>query len=139
MDFKGPDKFGLGEEVDFSVSWETADPFLHAKSSMYEKILRNHDMHNDYPYDAILNQIIAGGLIRHAHKLDSLVEIRYGWEPLDNENIVLHSCIGYVMHPLIFINGNKPGFLMEMEEDGQVEPVICSYEYSKVFWLAPIR
>lgn len=139
MNFQGPDKFGLGQEIDFAESWETAEPFLHAKTAMFERILNNGDMRNDYPYDAILNQIIASGLVKLAHKDDALIELRYGWEPLDDENIILHSCVGWVMHPLIHINGNQPGFLMEMEEDGQDEPIICSFEYSKVFWLGPVR
>lgn len=139
MDFKGPEKHGLGNGIDYDAAWESAEPFLYVKTVLFQKVLDDGDLHEDYPYDAIMNHIVTGGLIKHAHKVDEMVQIRYGWEALDQDNIVLHSCIGYVMHPLVYVNGSKPGFLMEMEEEDSNEPVICSFEYSKVFWVGPVR
>lgn len=139
MDFKGPEKHGLGSGIDYDAAWESEEPFLYVKTLLFQKVLDTGDLHEDYPYDGIMNHIVAGGLIKHVHKIDELVQIRYGWEALDQDNIVLHSCIGYVMHPLVYINGTKPGFLMEMEEDEDADPVICSFEYSRVFWVGPVR
>jgi hypothetical protein len=139
VDFKGPDKHGLGNKIDYAQAWDSPEPFMHVKTILFEKILREGNLHEDYPYDGIMNQIVAGGLVRYAHQEDELVQIRYGWEALDDENVVLHSCIGYVMHPLIYVNGTKPGFLMEMTEDDSDEPTICSFEYRKVFWVGPVR
>lgn len=139
MDFKGPDKHGLGGSIDYSDAWDSAEPFMQVKTILFESLLREGDLHEDYPYDSILNQIVASGLIKHAHKIDEPVQIRYGWEMLDEENIILHSCIGYVMHPKIYVNGTQPGFLMEMDEEDSTEPTICSFEYKKVFWVGPVR
>lgn len=139
MDFRGPDKHGLGAQIDFAAAWESEEPFLFIKTFLFQKVLDSGELHEDYPYDAIMNQVAAGGLIKHAHQEDKLVQIRYGWEALDEENIVLHSCIGWVMHPLIYVNGTRPGFLMEMEEGDSSEPLICSFEYKKVFWVGPVR
>lgn len=139
MDFKGPDKHGLGGSIDYEDAWDSIEPFMHVKTLLFENILNEGNLHEDYPYDSILNQVVASGLIKHAHKVDELVQIRYGWEMLDEENIILHSCIGYVMHPMIYVNGTRPGFLMEMNEEDNAEPTICSFEYKKVFWVGPVR
>lgn len=133
-----PKKFGLNEDIDFGAYWLKNEPFLSLKNAMYELIQNDKDFQYDYPYDSIFNQVCASGFIKEAHKSDSLIEIRYDWEPLDSKSVIMHSCRGYVVHPRIYLEGNSAGFLLEMEEDDD-EPIICFFEYRKVFWVAPIR
>lgn len=133
-----PKKFGLNDDIDFGAYWVKDEPFLSLKNSMYELIQDDKDFQYDYPYDSIFNQVCAIGFIKEAHKNDSLVEIRFDWEPLDSSSVIMHSCRGYIVHPRIYLEGNRPGFLLEMEEDDE-EPTICFFEYRKVFWVVPIR
>lgn len=133
-----PKKFGLNDDIDFGAYWLKDEPFLNLKNAMYELIQDDKSFQYDYPYDSIFNQVCASGFIKEAHKSDSLIEVRYGWEPLDSKSVIMHSCRGYVVHPLIYFEGNASGFLLEMEED-EDEPIICFFEYRKVFWVAPIR
>ena len=138
MDNSDPKKFGLTDGIDFAAYWAKNEPFLSLKNAMYELIQNDDDFQYDYPYDSIFNQVCTTGFIKEAHASDSLIEIRYDWEPLDSSNVMMHSCRGYVVHPRIYFEGNNPGFLLEMDED-EVEPMICFFEYRKIFWVAPIR
>jgi hypothetical protein len=138
VDSLDPKKFGLNDDIDFAAYWVKDEPFLSLKNAMYELIQDDKDFQYDYPYDAIFNQVCASGFIKQAHTSDSLIEVRYGWEPLDSSSVIMHSCRGYVVHPRIYFEGNNAGFLLEMEEDEE-EPMICFFEYRKIFWVAPIR
>ena len=133
-----PKKFGLNEDIDFAAYWNKDEPFLSLKNAMYEAIQNDEDFQYDYPYDSIFNQVCAIGFVKEAHKSDSLVEIRFDWEPLDSSSVIMHSCRGYIVHPTIYFEGNNPGFLLEMEE-ADADPIICFFEYRKVFWVVPIR
>lgn len=137
QDTPGHDGFGLGGEVDFSRAWAAEEPFLYLKNCMYEAAYNDDDYKFDYPYESIFNRIVSVGLVKEAHKRDAVIEVRYGWEALDEDNIMMHSCRGMVVHPDILINGQESGFILELSEEDDL--AICAFRYKDIFWIVPIR
>lgn len=133
----GPEDFGLDHQLDFARAWKQKDPFLYLKNIMYETIYKDEGFKYDYPYDAIFNQVCAIGFIKEAHKEDELIEIRYGWEPLDSSNVMMHSCQGLVVHASIIIDAKDTGFLLELGEEEDLQ--VAAFRYKDIFWVAPIR
>jgi hypothetical protein len=136
QDIPGHDGFGLGGRMDFARAWREEEPFLFLKNSMYDNAYSNDDFRFDYPYESIFNQVCAIGMVKEAHKKDALVEVRYGWEPLDSDNIMMHSCIGMIIHPAILIDAKDAGFIMELQEETST---VCAFKYRDIFWVAPVR
>ena len=137
QDIPGHDGFGLGGEVDFARAWDEEQPFLHLKNSLYEAAYNDDDFRFDYPYESIFNRVVAVGMVKEAHYRDATIEIRYSWEPLDSDNVMMHSCRGTVIHPAILIDGTDAGFILELSEADNLS--VCAFRYKDVFWVVPIR
>lgn len=137
QDIPGNDGFDLGGDIDFSRAWEAEEPFLYLKNSLYEAAYEDEDYKFDYPYESIFNRIVSVGMVKEAHKRDAIIEVRYGWEPLDSDNVMMHSCRGMVVHPAILMDGKDPGFILELSEEEDL--AICAFRYKDIFWILPIR
>ena len=92
--------------------------------------MERDDFSPENPYEELSERVAATGMIRSAYDLGLNIEIRYGWEMLDDDNIIMHSCFGTVEKVDITINAEENGFLMKIGEDEY-----GAFSYRSVFWV----
>lgn len=127
MDKSGED-FPSGQ--DFSAAWNHPHAFALIKSGIQRLFLAKDDFSPENPYEELSTRITATGMIHSAFELGKYIEVRYGWEMLDDDNIIMHSCFGYVDEIDISINAEEGGFLMKID-DGDYG----AFSYKNIFWV----
>ena len=119
--------------IDYADAWRQDFPFLYLKTMMMQALIELGAGRNDYPYDQIFNFIVTRGLVKEAFAMDIPIEIRYRWELLDDENILMHSCSGMVAACDIVLKDDSHGFAI----DGSLFDLdTLAISYRDVFWVA---
>lgn len=88
------------------------------------------DFSPENPYEELSATIAVTGMIHSAYELGKNIEVRYGWELLDDENIIMHSCFGVVEKVDIRIGANGYGFLMSVGDDEY-----SAFKYKDIYWV----
>jgi hypothetical protein len=114
----------------YAEAWESGDPFRYIKSALYTDAVLRDELIAEYPNEEIFNCIATKVLVADAFKTNRNISINYNWEPLD-ENIVIYSISGKVLHPELSINDEELGFAI----DSPLADSIMVFEFRKVFWL----
>lgn len=123
-------EFGHSGSIDFALCWDLEKPFHEIKEYLYSQALKKNDYGPEYPYEEIFNGVISEGMIRSACRLDKKIQVHYGWEMIDESNVLLNSSMGYVEIPELMIDANKKGFLLDALEEGYL-----SLSYKSIFWV----
>lgn len=117
---------------EFHEAWNYTDGFLMLRNGLFQTIRMRDDFNPEYPYDEMTSYVVARGMIRSAAEFGRCIEVRYDWEALDEENVIMHSCVGHVMFFDININGSSQGFLLRTPDpDGD----LMAFEYKNIFWV----
>ena len=120
---------GLGS-YDYAKAWKSGNPFKYIKSSLYMHAILREELLPEYPNEEIFNSIATKVLVADAFKTNRTISINYNWEPLD-ENIVIYSVSGKVIHPELSVNDEELGFAI----DSPIADSVMVFPYRKVFWL----
>jgi len=119
---------------DFSGAWEFPNAFAVIKMGILKMFMNREDFSPENPYEQLISIVTATGMIHSAYELGKNIEIRYGWELLDDENIIMHSCYGTVDKIDIRIKADEPGFLLDMGDDDY-----AAFAYKDVFWVCEAK
>lgn len=123
-DFDGP------KSHDFEEAWGHPHAFALIKAGLHNAFMMRDDFSPENPYDELIKRVTATGMIRSAYELNKNIEVRYGWELLDDDNLIMHSCFGIVDKIDIRIGADSLGFLMDVG-DGDY----CAFAYKEIFWV----
>lgn len=115
---------------DFGQAWGNPRAYAIIKNRIMNVFIQRPDFNPENPYEELISTLTTTGLIHSAFELNKNLEVRYGWEMIDDENIVMHSCFGRVEKVDIRISGNDLGFLMNVDE---VE--FAAFRYKDIYWL----
>lgn len=118
------------KEVDFGAAWSHPHAFALIKMGIQKMFMDREDFSPDNPYEELSERVTTTGMIRSAYDLGLNIEVRYGWEMLDDDNIVMHSCFGTVEKIDISINADEGGFLMRIDEEEY-----AAFSYKSIFWV----
>lgn len=127
------DKDG-GTSYDFAEAWGHPHAFAIIKHGLMKLFMEREDFNPENPYDELITALTATGLIHSAYELDKMIEVRYGWELLDDENIIMHSCFGMVKQVDIRIKAGDMGFLFDLGDDEY-----AAFSYKDIYWVAEAR
>jgi hypothetical protein len=117
-------------EHDFSAAWSHPHAFALIKMGIQKMFMNRDDFSPENPFEELSERVTATGMIKSAHDLGIYIEVRYGWEMLDDDNIIMHSCFGTVEKVDISINAEESGFLMKIGEDEY-----GAFSYRSIFWV----
>lgn len=124
-----PDDDGLDSGF-FAEAWSKPHSYAVIKTAIYNMLISRDDFSPENPYDDIVSMVTTTGMIRSAYELRKNVEVRYDWELLDDQNVIMHSCFGTVEAIDIKINAQDSGFLMDIGEDD-----FAAFSYKNIFWV----
>lgn len=124
-----------GEKAyDFDGAWQHPHAFAMIKTCLTKAFMMRDDFNPENPYEQLLSTLTATGMIHSAYDLEKRIEVRYGWELLDYENIVMHSCFGIVDKVDIQISGKHLGFLIDLGDDEY-----ATFAYKDIFWVCEAK
>ena len=115
---------------DFGSAWEHPHAYALIKSAIYKLFMLKDDFNPENPYDSLIARITTVGMIHSAHELDKKIEVRYDWEMLDDDNVIMHSCYGFVDKIDVRINAEEMGFILDLGDDEY-----GVFAYDKIFWV----
>lgn len=118
------------QSYDFEGAWDHHHAFAIIKAGIQRLFMSRDDFNPENPYEELSSTITTTGMIHSAYRLGKNIEVRYGWEMIDDENIIMHSCFGIVDKVDIRINSDKPGFLMDMGDDEY-----AAFAYKDIYWV----
>lgn len=124
-----PDNEGSAT-YDFAQAWGHRHAFAVIKAGIQKMFMMRDDFNPENPYEELSATITTTGMIHSAYELGKNIEIRYGWELLDDENIIMHSCFGVIEKIDIRIGGQDLGFLMDIGDDE-----FGAFKYKDVYWV----
>lgn len=117
---------------EFHEAWDHRDGFMMLRNGIFQTIRLRDDFNPEYPYDEMTSYVVARGMIRSAAEFGRRIEVRYDWEALDEENVIMHSAVGHVMYFDICVNGSSSGFMLRTPDpDSQ----LLVFEYKNIFWV----
>lgn len=118
------------EQYDFNDAWGHPHAYAFVKIAIYKLFAMREDFNPENPYESLISRITTTGMIHSAFELGKRVEVRYDWEMLDDENVIMHSCFGYIDRVDVRINAEDMGFIMDLgdEEYGV-------FAYKNIFWV----
>lgn len=122
------------KSYDFDGAWEHPHAFALIKAGIMKMFMMRDDFNPENPYEQLISTVTATGMIHSAYDLDKNIEVRYGWEILDDDNIIMHSCYGLVEKVDIRIGADEPGFLLDVGDDEY-----CAFAYKDIFWICEAR
>jgi hypothetical protein len=117
-------------DMDFSGAWSHPHAYALIKTAILKMFMDRDDFNPENPYESLISRVATTGMIRSAYDLDKRIEVRYGWEILDDDNIIMHSCFGYVDKVDIRINAEEMGFMLDLG-DGDYGV----FSYKNIFWV----
>lgn len=115
---------------DFSEAWGYPHAFAIIKAGLQKVFMEREDFSPENPYEQLITTLTATGMIYSAHQLRKNIEVRYGWEMLDDDNIVMHSCFGVVEKVDIKVKAKDLGFLLNLGDDE-----FGAFAYKDIFWV----
>jgi len=115
---------------DFAGAWGHPHAYALIKAAIYKFFMMREDFNPENPYDSLTSKITTTGMIHSAFELGKKIEVRYGWEMLDDENIIMHSCYGFVDKIDVRINAEEMGFILDLGDDDY-----GVFAYDKIFWV----
>lgn len=118
------------EKYDFAAAWGHPHAYALIKAGIYKLFMMRDDFNPENPYESLISTITTTGMIHSAYELGKKIEVRYDWEMIDEENVVMHSCYGFVDKIDIRINGDDYGFLMDLGDDEY-----GAFAYKNIFWV----
>lgn len=130
---EGHDREG-NKSYDFSEAWGHPHAFAIIKHGIMKLFMEREDFNPENPYDELITTLTSTGLIHSAYELDKIIEVRYGWELLDDENIIMHSCFGRVAQIDVRIKAQEMGFLLDLGDDDYV-----AFAYKDIYWIAEAK
>ena len=92
------------------------------------------DFNPENPYEQLINTLTVTGMINSAFELGKNIEVRYGWEILDDDNLVMHSCFGMVDKVGIRLGGKDVGFLLNMGDEE-----FAAFAYKDIYWISEVE
>lgn len=128
-----PEKDGT-RSYDFDQAWGHPHAFALIKHGILKLFMERDDFNPENPYEELITTLTATGMIHSAYELGKNIEIRYGWELLDDENIIMHSCFGIVDKVDIRIKAETMGFLLDLG-DGEYG----AFSYKDVYWICEAK
>jgi hypothetical protein len=117
-------------DLDFSGAWSHPHAYALIKAAIFKIFMERDDFNPENPYESLIGRVATTGMIRSAYDLDKRIEVRYGWELLDDNNIIMHSCFGYVDKVDVRINAEDMGFMLDLG-DGDYGV----FAYKNIFWV----
>lgn len=96
--------------------------------------MERDDFNPENPYEELITTLTATGMIHSAYELGKNIEIRYGWELLDDENIIMHSCFGTVDKVDVRIKAETMGFLLDLGDDEY-----GAFSYKDIYWICEAK
>lgn len=121
-------------EYDFGQAWDHPHAYALIKAAIFKVFMMRDDFNPENPYEALISRIATAGMIHSAHELGKKIEVKYSWELLDDENLVMHSCFGTVEKIDIRINAEEMGFLMDLGDDEY-----GAFSYKNIFWVCEVK
>lgn len=118
--------------VDFDSVWSLKSPFDSCKATLAQALILSENFNINYPYDLMLNHVVARGMVRSACELEMPIEVRYKWECLDEDNIIMHSVFGIVVAINVNINDEAEGFMIDGTDWGYG---FMALDYGRIFWV----
>jgi len=115
---------------DFSEAWGYPHAFAIIKAGLQKAFMARDDFSPENPYEQLITTLTTTGMIHSAYNLGKNIEVRYGWELLDDENIVMHSCFGVVEKVDIKVKAKNLGFLLNLGDDE-----FGAFAYKDIFWV----
>jgi hypothetical protein len=119
---------------DFANAWGHPHAFALIKTGIMKLFMARDDFSPENPYEQLIATLTATGMIHSAYELGKNIEVRYGWELLDDENIIMHSCFGVVEKIDIRIKSDELGFLLDMGDDDY-----AAFAYKDIFWVCEAK
>ncbi len=121
-------------QFDFEHAWGHPHAYAFIKAAIYKEFMKREDFNPENPYEALISGVANTGIIHSAHELRKRIEVKYDWELLDDDNVVMHSCYGLVDKVDIRINAKELGFLMDLG-DGEYG----AFAYKDIFWICAVE
>lgn len=128
-----PDTEG-SKSYDFAQAWQHPHAFAIIRTGILRLFMEREDFNPENPYEQLISTLTATGMIHSAYELGKNIEVRYGWEILDDDNIIMHSCYGVVEKIDIRVNAEEPGFLLDVGDDEY-----CAFAYKDIFWVCEAK
>lgn len=119
---------------DFEQAWDHPHAYALIKAAIFKVFMTRDDFNPENPYEALISGVATAGMIHSAYELGKTIEVRYDWELLDDDNVIMHSCFGTVEKIDIRINAEELGFLMDLGDDEYV-----AFSYKNIFWVCEAR
>ena len=126
---KNPEEQDSGP-YDFNGAWNHPHAYALIKAAIFKLFMGREDFNPENPYESLISRITTAGMIHSAHELGKRAEVRYDWEMLDDDNVIMHSCYGYIDKIDVRVNAEELGFIMDLGDD---EYGVFSYD--KIFWV----
>ena len=120
---------GLSDQ--FAQAWEEKNAFALIKGAILHLFMMRDDFSPENPYEQLINLLTVSGMIHSAFELKKDIEVRYGWEILDDDNLVTHSCFGKVHKVDIRIGAKDEGFLLDLGDDEY-----SAFAYKDIYWIS---
>jgi hypothetical protein len=117
-------------QYDFNDAWGHPHAYAIVKTAIYKLFTMRDDFNPENPYESLISRITTTGMIHSAFELGKRVEVRYDWEMLDDENVIMHSCFGYIDRVDVRINAEDMGFIMDLGDEEYV-----AFAYKNIFWV----
>lgn len=121
---------GESKSHDFAEAWENKNSFMLIKKTIHQLFMMRDDFSPENPYEQLINSLAVSGMIHSAFELSKNIEVRYGWEILDDDNLVTHSCFGTVEKVDIRLNAKDHGFLINLGDEEY-----AAFAYKDIYWI----
>lgn len=118
----------------FAPAWSTKNAFALIKTALHQLFMMREDFNPENPYEQLINTLTVTGMINSAFELNKNIEVRYGWEILDDDNLVMHSCFGTVDKVGIRLSGKEVGFLLNMGDEE-----FAAFAYKDIYWISEVE
>lgn len=119
---------------DFANAWGHPQAYALIKNGIIRLFMERDDFSPENPYEQLIAILTTTGMIHSAYELGKNIEVRYGWEILDDDNVVMHSCLGTVEKIDIKVKVDEPGFLLNMGDGDYV-----AFAYRDIFWVCEAK
>ncbi len=114
----------------FAEAWGNKNAFSMIKTAILHLFIIRDDFSPENPYEQLINTMTVTGMIHSALELHKNIEVKYGWEILDDDNLVTHSCFGKVNKVDVRISGREQGFILDMGDDEY-----SAFAYKDIYWI----
>ena len=121
-------------QFEFIHAWEHPHAYAFIKAAIYKEFVKREDFNPENPYEALISGVANAGIIHSAHELQKRIEVKYDWELLDDNNVVMHSCYGLVEKVDIRISAKQLGFLMDLGDNEY-----AAFAYKDIFWICGVE